>query len=136
GVARCVCRRLRGLGAGGPCEDDPMSPRVPGADPVRLALWCAEHLGSPATAELFRSGYLSAVIGLRLADGRKVVVKVRPGSPRIAACVDVQRRMFQAGYPCPEPLTGAVAFGGDVATAEAHVPGGALLPSAGHAAGA
>ena len=34
-------------------------------------------------------------------------VKVRPDSPRIAACVEVQRRMFQAGYPCPEPLTGA-----------------------------
>jgi Phosphotransferase enzyme family len=85
---------------------------------------------------MFRSGYLSAVIGLRLADGRQVVVKVRPDSPRTAACLDVQRRMFQAGYPCPRPLTGAVAFGGDVATAEAHVPGGAMLPSADHAAGA
>jgi hypothetical protein len=83
---------------------------------------------------MFRSGYLSAVIGLRLADDREVVVKVRPDSPRIAACVDVQRRLFQAGYPCPQPLTGAAAFGGDVATAEAYVPGGALLPSAEQAA--
>ena len=83
---------------------------------------------------MFRSGYLSTVIGLRLADDREVVVKIRPDSPRIAACVDVQRRLFQVGYPCPRPLTGAVAFGGDVATAEAYVPGGALLPSADHAA--
>lgn len=83
---------------------------------------------------MFRSGYLSAVIGLRLADGREVVVKVRPDSPRIAACVEVQRRLFQAGYPCPRPLTGATRFGGDVATAEAYVPGGAMLPSADHAA--
>ena len=111
-----------------------MSPRVPAVDPGRLARWCQEHLGSPPTGELFRSGYLSAVIGLRLGDGREVVVKVRPHSPRVAGCVEVQRRVFQAGYPCPEPLTGAAPFGGDVATAEAYVPGGAVLPGAGHAA--
>jgi hypothetical protein len=113
-----------------------VSPRARAVDPGRLARWCVEHLGSPPADEVFRSGYLSVVVGLRLADGREVVVKVRPASPRIAACVEVQRRMFQAGYPCPRPLTGAADFGGDVATAEAYVPGGAMLPSAGHAAGA
>lgn len=111
-----------------------MSPRAPAVDPGRLAQWCIEHLGSPPADEIFRSGHLSAVIGLRLADGREVVVKVRPDSPRIAACVEVQRRMFQAGYPCPRPLTGPTPFGGDVATAEAYVGGGAILPSADHAA--
>src|SRR5262249_59899836 len=111
-----------------------MSPRAHAVDPGRLARWCVEHLGSPPADEMFRSGYLSAVIGLRLADDREVVVKVRPDSPRIAACVEVQRRMFQAGYPCPRPLTGAAAFGGDVATAEDYIPGGAMLPSADHAA--
>lgn len=110
-----------------------MSHRVPDADSARLALWCAEYLGSPSVAELFTSGYLSAVIGLRLADDREVVVKVRPGSPRIAACVEVQRRMFDSGYPCPEPLSGPAAFGGGVATAEMYVPGGAVLPGAEHA---
>ena len=111
-----------------------MSPRVPRVDPARLALWCADHLGRPPVAELFTSGHLSAVIGLRLADDREVVVKVRPGSPRIAACVDVQRRMFASGYPCPEPLAGPAPFGGgDVATAEVYVPGGAVLPGAEHA---
>jgi hypothetical protein len=93
-----------------------------------------EHLGSPPADEIFRSGYLSTVIGLRLADDREVVVKIRPDSPRIAACVEVQLRLFQAGYPCPQPLTGAVPFDDDVATAEAYVPGGAMLPSADHAA--
>ena len=110
-----------------------MSHRVPDADPARVARWCAEHLGSPPVAELFTSGYPSAVIGLRLADDREVVVKVRPGSPRIAACVEVQRRMFESGYPCPEPLSGPASFGGGVATAEVYVPGGAVLPGAEHA---
>jgi len=110
-----------------------MSPRAPAVDPGRLARWCMEHLGSPPADELFSAGYLSAVIGLRLADGREVVVKVRPDAPRIAACIDVQRHLFQAGYPCPRPLTGAAPFGTDVATAEAYVPGGAVLPSVDHA---
>ncbi len=111
-----------------------MAHRVRAVDAARLALWCRQHLGSPPADEIFRSGHLSAVIGLRLADGREVVVKVRPDSPRIAACAEVQRRMFLAGYPCPQPLTGAAPLGGDVATAEAFVPGGAMLPSADHPA--
>jgi hypothetical protein len=111
-----------------------MSPRLPAVDPGRLAQWCEEQLGSPPVGEIFRSGYLSVVIGLRLADRRAVVVKVRPDSPRVAACTQVQRRLFESGYPCPEPLTGAIPFGDGVATAEAYVPGGALLPSAGRSA--
>ena len=111
-----------------------MPPRVRAVDPGQLAEWCVEHLGSPPAGELFRSGNLSAVVGLRLADGREVVVKVRPDSPRIAACVDVQHRMFQVGYPCPRPLTGATRLGGDLATAETYVPDGAMLPSADRAA--
>ena len=105
-----------------------MSTRVPGIDPGRLAVWCAEHLGSPPAGELFRSGHLSAVIGLRLADDREVVVKVRPHSRRLVACVEVQRRMFEAGYPCPEPLSGPAPLGDSTATAEVYVPGGAALP--------
>lgn len=106
-----------------------MSPRASAVDPARLAQWCREQLGSPPAEEIFRSGHLSAVIGLRLADDREVVVKVRPDSARTAACVEVQRRLFEAGYPCPQPLTGAVRFGEDIAMAEAHVPGGTLLPT-------
>ncbi len=111
-----------------------MSSRARDVDPGRLAHWCVEHLGSAPADEIFRSGYLSAVIGLRLADDRAVVVKVRPASPRVAACVEVQRRLFESGYPCPEPLTGAAPFGDAVATAETYVPGGALLPGADRAA--
>jgi hypothetical protein len=79
-----------------------------------------EHLGSPPADEIFRSGYLSAVIGLRLADDREVVVKVRPDSPRKCG-VEVQRRSFQAGYPCPQPLTGS-SFFGDIRKRGGHHP--------------
>src|SRR6266702_7515549 len=116
------------------CEDAQMSPRARAVNPGRLAQWCMQHLGSPPADEIFRSGYLSAVIGLRLADDREVVVKVRPRSPRIAACVEVQRRLFESGYPCPEPLTGAAPLGDGVATAEAHIAGGAMLPGAARSA--
>jgi hypothetical protein len=108
-----------------------MPPSAPDADRALLARWCSEHLGAQPAAELFRSGFLSAVTGVRLADGREVVVKVRPASPRIAACAEVQRRMFGSGYPCPEPLAGPAPFGGSLATAEAYVPGGAVLPDGG-----
>jgi hypothetical protein len=43
-----------------------------------LAVWCRRWLGAPPAAQLFEAGYLSTVQGLLLADGRKVVVKVRP----------------------------------------------------------
>src|SRR5215475_10834182 len=121
------------VGSRSQCENAQVSTSAPVVDAARLAQWCTEHLGSPPADEIFRSAHLSAVIGLRLADGREVVVKVRPASPRIAACVEVQRRMFLAGYPCPQPLTSAESFGDDVATAEAFVPGGAALPRADHA---
>lgn len=110
-----------------------MPPRVP-AGSARLARWCAAHLGSTPAAELFRSGQLSSVIGLRLADGREVVVKVRPYSPRILACVAVQRHLFESGYPCPEPLSDPAPFADAVATAEACVPGGTELPATGQPA--
>jgi hypothetical protein len=110
-----------------------VSPRVPAVDAAELAAWCTDHLGSAPAAELFRSGHLSAVIGLCLADGREVVVKVRPASPRVAACVEVQRRIFESGYPCPQPLGGPAPFGIGVATAECYVPGGDVLPEPEHA---
>ncbi len=63
-----------------------MPSRARDVDPGRLARWCVEHLGSPPADEIFRSGYLSAVIGVRLADDRAVVVKVRPSAAGKPGC--------------------------------------------------
>jgi Ser/Thr protein kinase RdoA (MazF antagonist) len=108
-----------------------MAFELPVADLASLSAWCELHLGSPTEAELFRTGHLARVVGARLADGREVVVKVRSPEARIAACTEVQRRLFESGYPCPQPLAGPAPFGEYQATAESHVPGGVMQPSSG-----
>ena len=91
-----------------------------GAD--ALAEWCSRWLGAPPAAELFGTGNLSTVKGLRLADGREVVVKVRPSMPRLAGCAVVHRALWRAGFPCPEPLVDLQPLDGFAASAEALVP--------------
>ena len=89
-----------------------------------LSDWCREHLGAPVAGRVFTTGHLSAVYGLRLADGREVVLKVRDGDARLPACLRVQRWMWQAGFCCPEPLAGPHQLGSAVASAEALLPAG------------
>jgi hypothetical protein len=43
-------------------------------DRLALSQWCLQRLGSEPEEVLFEAGYLSQVIGLRLTDGRDVVV--------------------------------------------------------------
>lgn len=69
-----------------------------------LADWCLQWLGAAPAVELFEAGFLSAVKGLRLTDGREIVIKARPSMPRLAGCAAVQRALWQAGFPCPAPL--------------------------------
>lgn len=111
-----------------------MAFELPVVDAASLIAWCEVHLGSPAESELFRAGHLARVIGTRLTDGREVVVKVRSAAPRIAACTRVQHRLFDSGYPCPQPLAGPAPLGQYEATAESYVPGGAMLPDSGRTA--
>ncbi|HSO55022.1 MAG TPA: hypothetical protein VL330_20315 [Actinomycetes bacterium] len=92
-----------------------------------LAGWCRRWLGAEPVAVLFRAGYLSEVTGLRLADGREVVVKARPPAPRLRGCLATQAALAGAGFPCPRPLAGPAPLGRLAATAEELVPGGDLL---------
>jgi hypothetical protein len=89
-----------------------------------LSDWCREYLGAPVAELLFTTGHLSAVYGLRLRDGREVVLKVRGGGARLGACLRVQRHMREAGFCCPEPLAGPHRLGSAIATAEALLPAG------------
>src|SRR5919106_5312188 len=92
-----------------------------------LAMWCERWLGAKPTHMLFEVAHLSVVAGLRLTDGREVVVKARPPADRIRGCVHVQRHLWAAGFPCPEPLAGPAPMGVLTATAEAFVSGGMSL---------
>jgi hypothetical protein len=89
-----------------------------------LADWCLRWLGAAPADELFVAGHLSAVLGLRLADGREVVVKVRPGTPRLTGCMVVHRALWMAGFPCAEPLVDLQPLAGYAASAEVLVPDG------------
>jgi hypothetical protein len=92
--------------------------------PDGLDSWCERWLGSPPAAQLFATGHLSQVTGLRLDDGQLVVVKVRPAAERLHACVALQQYLADAGFPCPRPLTGITPFNGLAAHAETLEPGG------------
>ncbi|MBM2616480.1 hypothetical protein JIG36_13025 [Actinoplanes sp. LDG1-06] len=90
--------------------------------------WCRRWLGSGAAETLFVTGHLSRVAGVRLEDGREVAIKVRAAAPRLRVCTAVQKALWEAGFPCPEPLVGPVRLGGYAATAETLVAPGGLGP--------
>jgi Phosphotransferase enzyme family len=87
--------------------------------------WCREFLEASPLAVLFVVSHLSEVVGIRLADGREVVVKRRVDeSGRTRTCVAAQRLLAEQGFPCPMPLTEAI-FDDSVAVhAERFVEGG------------
>lgn len=86
-----------------------------------LAGWTAEHLGSPpAKAEWYHASS-GVVVGWRLEDGRRVVVKAhepRCDATQLTLMSDVQRRLVASGFPCAAPLLGATPCGSVLATAE------------------
>ncbi|MCE6997425.1 hypothetical protein LZG04_21855 [Saccharothrix sp. S26] len=95
--------------------------------PGWLPGWCADRLGDEPVAVLFVARRMSTTFGLRLADGRDVVVKAREDEGRAASCVAAQSRLADRGFPCARPLTPAVAVGGLAVHAEELRPGGEVL---------
>ncbi|MFI5712126.1 hypothetical protein [Kribbella sp. NPDC051620] len=74
------------------------------------------------------SSQMSEVQGLRLDDGREVVIKSRRDpTGRAKTCVAAQRHAADAGFPCARPLTSAT-YVDDVAIhAEEWRPGGEMV---------
>ena len=72
---------------------------------AEVAKWCRSALGSDIAETQFELGNLSRVLGVTLADGREVVIKIRRWESRLRACVAVQRELARAGYPCPAPVS-------------------------------
>jgi hypothetical protein len=66
-----------------------------------LSRWCLKRLGSQSEQILFEAGYLSRVVGLRLTNGRDVVVKVRAWQERLIGCGQVQYSVSVGGFLAP-----------------------------------
>jgi Ser/Thr protein kinase RdoA (MazF antagonist) len=94
---------------------------TPGAIGAAGDAWCRRALGAePAHAEFFAAG-VGSVYGLRLVDGRRVVVKIHPprASARyLEAMQAVQRTLAAAGFPAPEPLAPPAPLARGIAVAE------------------
>jgi Ser/Thr protein kinase RdoA (MazF antagonist) len=93
-----------------------------------LAATVRERLAADVAEVVFRSGRIDAVYGLRLADGRKVVVKVHRAPVDVcglAAQREALRHLAAAGYPCPEPVDGPVRRGEHVVTIDSWLERGA-----------
>lgn len=86
-----------------------------------------DHLGSEPARVLFERRSISAVVGLRLADGREVVVKAREDDGRVAACLAAQDRLAARGFPCARPITRSTGVGALAVHAEEYRPGGEIL---------
>jgi hypothetical protein len=94
-------------------------------DPERITTlvdrFCARSLGSGVDGyEFFSSGVLS-VHGVRLLDGRRVVVKAARrsfGSAFLEAAQTVQAHLAASGFPCPKPILGPATFGHGIAVVE------------------
>ena len=87
--------------------------------------WVGKHvrarLGVTMASVVFRSGRLAAVYGAVLSDGREVAVKVhrRPvDQAYLSAAVVCQRRLADAGFPCPQPIDGPATTDGLTAVIE------------------
>jgi hypothetical protein len=63
---------------------------------IEISEWCRKSLGSPAEEVLFETGFASRVLGLRLADNRRVVARIRDAAPRLAGAAMAQRHVWEA----------------------------------------
>ncbi|HUC26531.1 MAG TPA: phosphotransferase [Streptosporangiaceae bacterium] len=95
--------------------------------PEWLPAWCLDQLGAEPVGVLFQVQQVSMVFGLRLADGRDVVVKARADDGRAVSCVEAQARLAERGFPCARPLTPAATAGSLAIHAEEFRPGGEAL---------
>ncbi len=76
-----------------------------------------DRLGAGVEQVVFRAGRIDAVYGLRLDDGRTVVLKLHRAPvdvPALRATTDALRHLAATGYPCPRPVQGPAEVGGHV----------------------
>jgi hypothetical protein len=81
----------------------------PGQIARNITEFCSIELGSAIDKCLFYQVSQGSVFGLRLQDGRRIVVKVHPPEQPydfLAAVYRVQSHLAEHGFPCPRPIAG------------------------------
>lgn len=114
-------------------EDIPFVIRelFPHASPARIAAMLEHFVEQELSADIERVEFFDAsvasVMGLRLTDGRRVVVKVHRVlvlGTFLQAMQRVQDHLSSDGYPCPRPLVRPTLLGRGIATVESLVAEG------------
>jgi hypothetical protein len=98
-----------------------------GAIDAAVDVFCLSRLGAAVAAVLFRATSVGVVYGLRLDDGRRVVVKAfqpQESAQTLEAVQRIQERLHREGFPCPAPLAGPAALVNGLAVAEEVVDDG------------
>ncbi len=113
-------------------------------DPEEIARvvddFCVAALGARIDTYLFYAVSQGSVSGVRLTDGRRVVVKARTSTwtlPFLDAVYRVQSYLVAHGFPCPRPLLQPAPLGQGIIVAEAAMtfafnwllPGPQIAPS-------
>ena len=100
-------------------------------DPDRIAIcvdrFCSRALGSSIERYEFFATSVMSVDGVRLVDGRRVVVKVGRrslGLPFLFAVQVVQAQLASHAFACPRPLLGPTAVEAGIAVVEQLLDGG------------
>jgi Phosphotransferase enzyme family len=92
-----------------------------------LSGWCETHLHSGIDAPIFQTGFATRVFGVRLHDGREVVLKLRSYTQRLRGTAAVHTHLWKATFPCPELLVSPTPFASAWISAESLVSGGHVL---------
>ena len=99
------------------------------AEIVRLVdAFCRVHLGSPLAASLFYISSVGSTHGVKLVDGRELVIKARPPAhtnpdhshdvPSLASVCRVLDWLRARGYPCAPLVLGPTPLANGIATVE------------------
>ena len=102
-------------------ERDVFGTTEPAAIAETVDRFCRAKLGSGVDRYEFYATSVCGVHGVRLEDGRGVVVKVhRAGADtlHLDAVHDVQRHLVAAGFPAPAPVLGAAPLAGGIAVVD------------------
>jgi hypothetical protein len=112
---------------GGVVEELVFGTRVEAAIDAAVDAFCRTHLAAAVGEVLFRATSVGVVYGVRLNDGRRVVVKAhqpRESAQALEAVHRVQARLHREGFPCPAPLVAPTTLAHGLAVAEELVDAG------------